>query len=89
MRSADIALMDSCYFDEEYRRKINWGHSSVNEVVRIAHAAEVKELQLVHHDPDQTDGDIDHKLGIARELLAKLGSKTICAAPAEGTSRQL
>jgi phosphoribosyl 1,2-cyclic phosphodiesterase/ActR/RegA family two-component response regulator len=89
MRGADIALMDTCYFDDEYRRKINWGHSSVSEVVRIAHDAEVKELQLFHHDPDQTDDDIDRKLDFAQNMLAKLGSKTICTAPAEGSSRQM
>lgn len=89
MRGADVALMDACYFEEEYQRKVNWGHSNVNEVVRIAHEAEVKELQLFHHDPDQTDDDIDRKLDVARNLLAKLGSKTECAAPVEGTSRQL
>jgi len=66
MRGANAALMDTCYFDDEYRKKINWGHSSVNEVVRIAHADEVKELQLFDHDPDQTDEDIDRKLDVAR-----------------------
>jgi len=44
---------------------------------------------LFHHDPDQTDEDIDRKLDVAQNLLAKLGSKTICTAPAEGSSRQL
>ena len=89
MRGADIALMDTCYFDDEYRNKINWGHSAVSEVARIAHAAEVKELQLFHHDPDQTDDDIDRKLDIAQNALAKMGSETICTAPAEGSSRLL
>ncbi len=89
MRGADIALMDTCYFDDEYRKKINWGHSAVSEVVRIAHAAEVRELQLFHHDPDQTDDDIDRKLDTAQNLLAKMGSGTICTAPAEGSSRIL
>ena len=81
-----MALMDSTYTAEEYKTKVNWGHSAVEEVVRIAHAAGVKELQLYHHDPDQTDAMIDRKLEIAREQLAKLGSSTTCIAPAEGTS---
>jgi hypothetical protein len=33
----------------------------VGEVVRLAHEAGVKELCLFHHDPDQTDDDIDLK----------------------------
>ena len=86
IQDANVALMDACYFDDEYRRKVNWGHSSVNEVVRIAHAAGVRELQLYHHDPDQDDDAIDRKLRVARELLDKLKSNTNCTAPREGES---
>ena len=89
MEGADIALMDSTYFADEYRKKVHWGHSSVDEVVRIAHAAKVKELHLYHHDPDQTDEMIDRKLVTARDLLAGLGSSTVCMAPGEGTVLRL
>lgn len=86
IQDADIALMDSCYFDAEYRKKVDWGHSSVNEVVRIAHAAGVRELQLFHHDPDQGDDLIDRKLETANNLLSDLKSNTVCTAPQEGDS---
>ena len=81
---ADVLITDTTYTDTEYRRKIGWGHSAVGEVVRIAHAAEVKELHLFHHDPDQGDDDIDRKLEAARAQLNALGSATRCIAPAEG-----
>jgi hypothetical protein len=53
-------------------------------VVRLSHDAGVKELQLFHHDPDQTDDDIDRKLEASQSLLTALGSATKCIAPAEG-----
>lgn len=89
MRDADIAIMDACYFESEYRKKITWGHSSVNEVVRIAHAACVHELQLFHHDPDQDDARIESKSKIAGDLLSSLNSSTRCVVPREGDKRFL
>ena len=80
---ADIVAMDTTYFDEEYPNKVNWGHSAVNEVVKIAHRAQVKSLHLFHHDPDQSDDDIDRKLDVAKQKLAALGSTTEVLAPAE------
>ena len=46
----------------------------------------MKRLHLFHHDPDQTDSDIDAKLDEARKELLRIGSKVLCEAPAEGTS---
>ena len=84
-RGADILVTDTNYMDDTYPSKVGWGHSCVGEVARLAHKAEVKELCLFHHDPDQTDADIDRKLSIARDVLAGLGSATKVSAPAEGS----
>ena len=55
------------------------------QVADLAARAEVKRLHLFHHDPDQTDADIDAKLDETREELVRLGSKVVCEAPAEGS----
>jgi hypothetical protein len=55
-------------------------------VLDLAHRAEVKTLCLFHHEPDQTDDDIDRKLEFATQALAKRNSKTKVRAPAEGDS---
>lgn len=81
---SDVLITDCTYTDAEYPRKMGWGHSCTSEVVDFAHRANVKTLHLVHHDPDQTDTDIDAKLAAARDLLHKLGSAVECHAPAEG-----
>ncbi|MCD6487069.1 MAG: MBL fold metallo-hydrolase [Syntrophobacterales bacterium] len=82
----DVLITDCTYTDEEYEGKIGWGHSSVNQVVELADRAKVKELYLFHHDPDQTDDDIDDKLKMAQDILEKKGSSTICTAPKEKES---
>jgi phosphoribosyl 1,2-cyclic phosphodiesterase len=84
--NVDFLVTDATYDDEEYLKKQNWGHSSVSRVVELAHDANVKTLCLHHHDPDQSDADIDLKLQHARHLLKLLRSKTRCIAPREGDS---
>ncbi len=83
VRHTNILISDATYTDEEYEKKIHWGHSAISQVVKLAHEGEGKELHLIHHDPDQTDADIDAKLETAQKLLAELGSKTRCIAPQE------
>lgn len=84
IRGTDILITDTTYTDEEYKTKVGWGHSCVSRVVDLAHSAEVKQLLLFHHDPDQTDDDIDRKLDSAVSQLDERGSATECLAPTEG-----
>ena len=81
-----MLITDTTYRDHEYPAKVDWGHSCVSQVCDFAARAQVKRLHLFHHDPDQTDVDIDAKLDDARKELARLGSKVVCEAPAEGDS---
>jgi phosphoribosyl 1,2-cyclic phosphodiesterase/CheY-like chemotaxis protein len=89
VRGADALITDTTYTDAEYVDKVGWGHSSVGQVVDLAHRAEVKSLYLFHHDPGQNDDAIDAKLEQARQALARLDSATECFAPAEGDTFQL
>ncbi|MCW8916577.1 MAG: response regulator [Magnetovibrio sp.] len=83
-RGTDVLITDTTYTDEEYPSKVTWGHSCVSQVVDLAHRAQPGKLHLFHHDPDQSDDDIDAKLNAARKGLADLGSNVICEAPSEG-----
>ncbi|MEA3428367.1 MAG: hypothetical protein U9Q84_03945, partial [Thermodesulfobacteriota bacterium] len=80
---ADGLITDCTYTDKEYESKIGWGHSSISQVVDLAHRAGVKTLHLFHHDLSQTDTDIDAKLETAQAMLKEKGSSTICIAPKE------
>ena len=86
VRGADVLITDTTYRDGEYLSKVDWGHSCVSQVARLAARAEVKRLHLFHHDIDQTDDVIDLKLKDAREALAQLGSRVECEAPAEAST---
>ena len=84
VKHSDLLIIDATYMDEEYKHKIGWGHSSLTSVVELAANAEVKVLCLHHHDPDQSDCDIDKKLELAQAVLQELDSDTKCIIPHEG-----
>jgi phosphoribosyl 1,2-cyclic phosphodiesterase len=59
-RDADIMVYDCMYTDAEYKSgKIGWGHSTWEECLRVADAANVKTAVIFHHDPDHTDAQMD------------------------------
>jgi phosphoribosyl 1,2-cyclic phosphodiesterase/CheY-like chemotaxis protein len=84
IKETDVIVIDATYTDEQYKSKNNWGHSCISKVVDVATKAKVKLLCLYHHDPGQTDDDIDKKLEFAKKMLAESGSEVICIAPREG-----
>ncbi len=82
--NTNLLIIDTTYTDEEYAKKAGWGHSSVSRVIDIADQAKVQLVCLHHHDPDQTDDDIDLKLKQAQSLLEQRHSSTRCIAAHEG-----
>src|SRR5262249_1203473 len=88
-RDADMLITDATYTDEEYPKKMGYGHSAVSQVADLAGRARAKALYLFHHDPDQSDDLVDAKLARARERLAATGAPTIALAPTEGTEVEL
>jgi CheY-like chemotaxis protein len=89
VHGADVLITDTTYRDHEYPAKVDWGHSCVSQVVDLAVRAQVKRLHLFHHDPDQSDDDIDMKVKEAREGLEKRGAAIECDAPAEESKQVL
>ena len=75
---ADVMIYDCTYTDDEYPTHKNWGHSTWQEGVRLANAAQVKTLVLFHHDPDHDDAFMDRVAAAAEAarpgtLVAKEG----------------
>jgi phosphoribosyl 1,2-cyclic phosphodiesterase len=65
IEDADIFIYDCMYTDEEYPCHVGWGHSTWQEGVRLAEAANVKTFVAFHHDPDHNDDFMD---GVQAEL---------------------
>ncbi len=55
----DLMIYDGNYTDEEWPARIGWGHSTWQEGVRLAEAANAKSLVIFHHDPDHDDRFLD------------------------------
>lgn len=59
VEGCDIMVYDSMFTDEEFEKFVGWGHSTWQEALRIANAANVGRAVLFHHDPNHHDGIMD------------------------------
>ncbi|MEQ8967618.1 MAG: MBL fold metallo-hydrolase [Azospirillaceae bacterium] len=55
VRDADIMVYDAMFTEEEYRQHVGWGHSTWEQALRVADAANVRQVALFHHSPDHDD----------------------------------
>lgn len=68
IQDADIFIYDATYTDEEYPRFKGFGHSTWQEGVKLADAAQVKTLVIFHHDPNHSDDFMDEVARQAAEM---------------------
>jgi phosphoribosyl 1,2-cyclic phosphodiesterase len=66
-RDADLLIAEAQYTDEQYERRVGWGHARISTVVDLAVRASVKRLALFHHDPQHSDDEIDRLVDTARQ----------------------
>ncbi len=57
---ADIVIYDSMFSDAEYPDYKGWGHSTWEEGLRLADAANVSTSVIFHHMPERTDDQMDN-----------------------------
>ncbi|SFN58227.1 Phosphoribosyl 1,2-cyclic phosphodiesterase [Algoriphagus ornithinivorans] len=60
--NADLLFHDGSYSIKEYPQKIGWGHSAVKDVISFAQMCKVKRLAVFHHEPTNTDQQLDEIL---------------------------
>lgn len=84
VRGADLLIADGQYFDEEYPRRVGWGHPRATTVVDLAVEADVKQVAIFHHDPMHTDDDVDRKITLCRARALKRGSNLVVFGAREG-----
>jgi phosphoribosyl 1,2-cyclic phosphodiesterase len=67
IKGAEVMIYDASYTDAEFPAHMQWGHSTWQEGVRLADAADVKTLVIFHHDPGHDDDFMDQ---VAAEAAA-------------------
>lgn len=83
-QDADVLFHDSQYTEEDFPDKRGWGHSTAQDVCRLAEAARVKRLYLIHHDPARDDASVAELEARAQALLGASNGPTRCMAAREG-----
>lgn len=68
-RDADLIIYDAMFTPEEYKSRKGWGHSTYLEGIKIAEAANAKQLHLFHHNPDHNDRTMDEIESEAQKLF--------------------
>lgn len=68
-RDADVLIHDAHYSPEEYLRFQGYGHSSYEMACDVARQANVKNLVLIHHDPDREDRELRRIEQAAQKLF--------------------
>ncbi len=55
----DVMVHDAQYLPGDMPAKHGWGHSTVDDVLRLGAQAETPHLILFHHEPDRDDDALD------------------------------
>ncbi|MCX7679453.1 MAG: MBL fold metallo-hydrolase [Spirochaetes bacterium] len=71
IKNADVLVAECQYTEEEYLKKVGWGHSSIEQVIRVSKMFGVRNLFAFHHDPMRTDGEIKTLIKKAKKGAGK------------------
>lgn len=87
-RGTDVLIHDAQYTTAEYRGeagppRLGWGHSTVDDAVAVARAADCGRLVLFHHDPSRDDVGV----GVLEDDARRAWPQTVAAR--EGASMVL
>ncbi|MCC6918120.1 MAG: MBL fold metallo-hydrolase [Alphaproteobacteria bacterium] len=72
VRDTDVLIYDTSYTENEYLKKIGFGHSTWEAGLAVAKAAGVPRFVLFHHDPAHTDAAmaaIEHEASAAARAM--------------------
>ena len=68
IRGASLLILDTTYTNDELPSHAGWGHSTWQQGIEVANAANVGTLCLFHHDPEHDDDMMD-KIAAKAEAL--------------------
>ena len=59
MHGVDALIVDTSYTDEEYEKRIGWGHGTYRSALMLAKQAKAKKLFFTHHEPVRSDDELE------------------------------
>ena len=86
---SDLLVHDAEYTPEEYRKTIEWGHSSYADALELAFQAKVKEFGMFHLNQERTDDEADEILAKCLKIVHDRGSSLRCDVVGAGTVFEL
>lgn len=84
IKDADLLIADGQYTDDEYPKKIGWGHPRATTVADVAVMANVKQIAIYHHDPMHSDADVDRLIEVCQDRVKQHKGNTIVFGAREG-----
>ena len=84
VRDADLYIREAQYTEEEYPAKKGWGHSTPQDALRTAAAANVRQLAIFHHDPRHDDDFLDQMMETCQQSVRDASYSFACFAAKEG-----
>ena len=88
-RNADLLIADGQYTDEEYAKKVGWGHPRASTTVDLAVRAAVKLLAITHHDPMHSDTELDALMASCAKRARDHGSSVEVFGAREGVELKI
>ena len=76
--NTDILIHDAQYTPEDYKKKKGWGHSCYIDVINMAIDANVKNLYLFSHDPNNDDEVIKNIQKECQKIIENKNSSLKC-----------
>jgi len=86
---ADVLIMEAQYTNEEYPKKVGWGHTCLSNGALLVKLAKVKKWIVTHHDPMHDDDFLITKLDLTRQILRSLDCRTEVANAFDGMTGYL
>lgn len=58
-KDTNLLIHDAQYLPSDMPAKLGWGHSQVDDVLKLGQLAEARNLALFHHEPERDDDALD------------------------------
>ena len=72
VRGADTLIMESQYSNQEYAKKIGWGHTSIGSGCLLTKFSGARHWIVTHHDPMHDDEMLEKKLLLTRQIARSM-----------------